>query len=138
MTLVELFENEPKKVLDMVLTQMKELADEHKSEDTKIYQLRYHNGTTYRGIHLTRVNYRASNKYELWLKIYDYFLKNSSYSDAIYYEDCAYDTLTEYYQITTYPNDRNAINHVIEYQLANFIEGDTLWWETIGNNVIEV
>lgn len=138
MALVELFDSDPKKVLVMVLTQMKELADEHKSEDTKLYQLRFYNGTTYRGIHLTRVNYRASNKYELWIKIYDYFLKNSSYSDAIYNEDCAYDTLNEYYQVATDPDDQYAINQVIEYQIANFIEGDTLWWETVGDNVVEV
>lgn len=133
----QLIEQDQEKFLELMLETMEHLSYSNKSENTQFFQLRYHDGPIYRGIKLNNITYRASNKYDLWLKIYKYFLRNGK-SDAIYFEDCAYDVLSDYYQLKTSPTNEDAMLIVIDTLISNFIDGDTLWWEQIEEIIIEV
>lgn len=62
---------------DLFLEVMNDLAEEKMSNKTNLYTL--YNGPYYRkwiGVNLDTIRFRASNKYELWLKIYNYFKVN--------------------------------------------------------------
>ncbi len=136
MSLLTLIENDSAKFLECMLDKMKALAEENKSDNHRIYYLNYDNGPMMYGIDLTSIGFRASNEYELWLKIYHYFQNNGTRknSNIIFNEDTAGDILSDYYE-TENPNDADAMMHVIKNQIENYSEGGTIWWTSVADDV---
>ena len=81
------------------------------------------------GVDLTRVRFKASNKYELWLKIHNYMLKHGEtiYNDKLYYQYTIDEAFTQEFE-KNYDEDAAMIK-TIEYELDSWENGDTLWWE---------
>lgn len=135
-----LFDNEPEKLLKIILEKFQKLGEDHKTNKINIYNLRYFNGTSCYELDLNKIVFTASNHYELWLKIYYYFQKNVdkkyydsyfNHMDVIFNGENTIDTLQYYYDNTENPNDDDAIMKVIDSQIDDLMNGDTLWCEPI-------
>lgn len=147
--------------IDLLLQVMSDLAKKNSSEITHLYKVVNYDGGNYFdednhwfGVNLGVVRFKASNKYELWLKIYDYFKANAktskcnlediSYNDRnfdIYYmcqlqaediESDLDDIMSENEDITDY----DAMAIFIDDMLESWIDGEYLFWKKDKYNVV--
>lgn len=116
------------------LEMMYSLSNQYKSNDIKTYRLYWFEGNKHYGIQLDRIRFRASNKYELWIKIYHYFIKHSlpdefgnTYYQKLYYQYMIDEAYVKYYEDD--PSDHSAMLKTIEFELDSWENGDTFWWE---------
>ena len=121
---------------------MKDLSIKNNDGNYKLYVLKYHYGNIYFHVDLHSIKFSASNKYELWLKIYDYFMKNSKpnkYGYSVNFEEMIQGSELEsdFCEELEYTNNKyDAMVNVIDEMLDIWIHGDTLWWKEDISNII--
>ncbi len=113
---------------------MNHLSIQHKKDEMKTYRLYRYDGNEHYGIQLDKIRFRASNKYELWMKIYHYFINHgatdefgNSYYQKLYYQYMLDEAYIQYYEND--PSDHAAMLKTIEFELDLWEKGDTLWWD---------
>ena len=117
---------------------MNYLSNGHKSNEMtnemKTYRLYYSESDMYNGINLNKIRFRASNKYELWIKICDYFVENCepdtmgrTYFEKLYYQYMLNEQVVKYYEMDH--SNHLAMMRTIEFELDLWENSDTLWWE---------
>lgn len=110
------------------------LSINNTSTDIKTYRLYFCEGNVYHGIKLDNIRFRASNKYELWFKIYQYFKNHRSYNrfgksyyQTMYYQYILDIEFVKHYEINQ--TDYTAMIKTIEFELDLWENGDCIWWK---------
>jgi hypothetical protein len=106
------------------------LANNCKSDVCKQYRLRYHDEDSYfkdTNIQLNKLKFKASNVYELWLKIYDYF-EERNVGQYVYDKKRVCRTFKD--NMTTYDDHEN-MEIFIQYEMSCYYQPYDyfLWWE---------
>lgn len=110
------------------------LANLHKCHTITTYRVYCCTDNVYYGIQLDKLRFRASNKYELWIKIYNYVSTHCNdrmyvkeYMKRLYYQYTLDEQFINYYE--TNPNQYDAMIKTIDYELEFWESGDSIWWE---------
>jgi hypothetical protein len=118
-----------KDMIHYMLEVLHQLANEHKSVDTKMYKIIYYQGNIWREIDVNQLRIMASNKYELLLKFHHYLTSNT-YWYNINYLICSNEIDNDF--IESYqedPTDYNAMKYVIDELIETWMHNDTLWFK---------
>jgi hypothetical protein len=112
---------EYKKFENSWIQSMQILAKDLKKEP-KLYRVYYSDSNVYEGVRLDRLRFRASNKYELWIKIHTYMCEHIQGYSHIH-------TLYHRYVMNDHLNDKMGMINTIQDEIDEWENGNTLWWE---------
>jgi hypothetical protein len=126
-----------------LLEVMHQLANEHKTSEINRYRIYKHYSDYWFGLNnnLNHIRFLASNKYELWLKIYHYTKEITD--DYVYIIDVMLkkSNLEEIF-CTSYESTQNeydAMKEVIDSVIYSWDGSDTLlWWSIDNTKFIEI
>ena len=110
---------------------MKRLSIDHQTDEIKTYRVYYTEGDDYFGIDLESVQFKASNRYELWLNIHHYVIEYGEeiYHDKLYYQYTIDEAFTQEFE-KQFDEDAAMIK-TIEFELDSWENGDILYWEEV-------